>query len=149
VHRILLDTNIFISAIGWRGNPRKILEICIEGVATLVTSLTLYKELSRVLSEPEFEFIPVYEKEELMRVIIEVSDVVEPNFRVRVVRDDDADNRVIECALAGNVDFIVTGDKHLLKIRNIGDVKIVTCYEMLRILKTMAGTAISNEFSSE
>lgn len=55
-----------------------------------------------------------------------VADVVAPDFVLDVVKDDPDDNRVLECAVAGKADYIVSGDRHLLKLRAHADIPILT-----------------------
>ncbi|MFQ5888074.1 MAG: putative toxin-antitoxin system toxin component, PIN family [Candidatus Hydrothermarchaeales archaeon] len=57
-----------------------------------------------------------------------------PEKSISAIIEDDSDNRVLECAVSGGADYIVSGDKHLLKLKNHETTKIVTASEMLKIL---------------
>ena len=125
VHRVVLDTNVIVSAMGWRGPPRGILEQCIEGKLELLTSPALFAELTKVLEREKFHFIPREEREEFCLLFLELATVVEPDFVIDIIAEDDADNRVLECAVAGGADFIITGDKHLLTLKNYEQIQII------------------------
>jgi len=62
--------------------------------------------------------------------------MVMPEVRVDIVEEDTEDNRVLECALEARADFIVTGDKHLIKIREYKDVRIVRASEFLEAFRS-------------
>jgi putative PIN family toxin of toxin-antitoxin system len=120
--RILLDTSVLFSAYGFRGKPRALLDDVIDGVHDLVTSPALLAELARALYR-----IPGMDDARVRQAIVQlirISDVVEPARGPRVCRDPD-DDRVLECAVAGNVDLIVTGDEDLLCLAHYAGIPIV------------------------
>ncbi|MBS3100744.1 putative toxin-antitoxin system toxin component, PIN family [Candidatus Woesearchaeota archaeon] len=67
--------------------------------------------------------------------VINNSKIVEPSVKLDIVKDDSNDNKVLECAKEGKVDYIITNDGHLLKLKEFEGIKIVTPTEFLRILK--------------
>ena len=67
--------------------------------------------------------------------VINNSEIVEPSARLDIVEEDPDDNKVLECAKEGKVKYIITNDKHLLKLRKFEGIKIVTPEEFLRIFK--------------
>ncbi len=131
--RVVLDTNVLISAIGWRGNPRKVLTLCIEGKVGLLQSQETLKELKRVLQRERFNFIPVEKREVLLRHLTGISIKVTPNENVEVITEDPGDNKFLDCALAGKADYVVSGDKHLLELKEYRGIKIVTPSDLLKI----------------
>ena len=58
--KVVLDTNIFISALGWKGKPRKIFEMCLNGELDLITSPDILQELDRVMDYPRFSYISLF-----------------------------------------------------------------------------------------
>ncbi len=128
--RAVLDTNIYISAL-FGGNPEEVYLAALQGRFQLVTSPAILAELARTLrgkfSMPELD-ITSY-----IRQIGRHADVVRPRKRLRVVRDN-PDNRVLECALKGKASVIVSGDRHLLELREYQGIPILRPAEFLRRL---------------
>jgi putative PIN family toxin of toxin-antitoxin system len=78
-----------------------------------------------------------WEKQKIVQLITSISDVatVLKTTPWLKVLSDDPDNRILECALKARVDFLVTGDKHLLKLKNYGNFEIIKLANFLRILQ--------------
>jgi putative PIN family toxin of toxin-antitoxin system len=130
VSRILLDTDVVISALGFGGRPRVLLDEAIDGAHDLVTSPALLAELARTLSG--VLGMDDAHIRETIDLLIRVSDIVEPTQRLAVCRDP-ADDRVLECAVTGQVEYVATGDEDLLCIREFEGVRIVRVAEFERI----------------
>ena len=132
--KLVLDTNILISALGWDGNERRIFQkILSDDQIMLIVSEELLFELSDVLGRPKFNFISIEKKSEFLKSLIALSEIIEPIYKIDVV-DDHTDNKNIECALTGKADYIVTGDEHLLKLKLFKGIKIITAREYLEII---------------
>jgi len=131
---IVADTNVIVSALFWGGNESKIVHLVEEGKIKLLTSVALLDELKKVLM---YERFGLNEKEidDNVKYILTISEIISPKRRLRVIYEDPADNRVLECALAGTAAYIVSGDKHLLQLKKFGGAKIVRAKELLSILK--------------
>jgi putative PIN family toxin of toxin-antitoxin system len=111
--RVVLDTNIYISALLFGGIPNDIIAMAREGKITLLASSAILLEVGRVLQD-KFEF----KKRQVLDVIKEVrriAIVAQPQKKLDVIRADPSDNRVLECAIEGKTDYIVTGDKRHLR----------------------------------
>ncbi len=121
--RVLIDTNILISALVYGGKPQDLLELVIIKQITGITSLPLLVELVETLTR-KFNFSPqkVYQVERKIRKSFEF---VRPTKTLDVVRDKD-DNRVLEAAVEGDCDFIITGDRDLLELCKYKKIKIIT-----------------------
>jgi len=132
--KIVLDTNIFISAFGWGGNPNKIFEESLTDNLIIITSYEQFEELCRVLEYPRLGFTPE-QKSRIKRIIQGVAVFVSPLEKLQVVKEDPADNKIIEAAIAGKADYILTGDKHLLKLKEFRGIKIVSPEEFCKTFK--------------
>ncbi len=130
--KVALDTNILISALGWRGNPHKILQRVIEGELELFMSDEQFEELSRVLEYPKFAFSED-QKRRFKALISEIATFVRALKRLDIVEDDPSDNRILECALVANLDFIISGDEHLLSLGELGRMSILNASDFLKI----------------
>jgi putative PIN family toxin of toxin-antitoxin system len=121
----LYDTNIYISGTFWRGAPRQALHLAQLGEVEVVTCEQLLDELRRVLTRPDKPFCLTSDEAD---VVIEnvrgYARLVAPVRKVKVCRDPD-DDLVIECALAGGVQYIVTGDPDLKELKVFEGIQIV------------------------
>ena len=127
--RIVPDTNILISALVFGGLPLQILNLAIAGQIKLVTSSPLLGELDIKLLG---KFGWTSERTALSRAKLEaLCDIAVPTQTLNIVQSDPDDDRVLECALAGDADFIVTGDHHLLDLTNFRTVRIITARAFL------------------
>ena len=122
--RVVFDTNIFVSAFVIPGSlaEKAILKI-IEGDDTLLLSKEMLDELLHVLSN-KFD----RDREEISRLAVILSEMVEwvrPTLRISVLNDE-PDNRILECAVSGKADFIVTGDKKMLGLKEYEKTKIIS-----------------------
>jgi putative PIN family toxin of toxin-antitoxin system len=127
---IVLDTNVLISAILFGGMPRRILELAFRGEIQVCISEPIVEELRGVLRRPRFGF----SAELVQTIIVELiglADFISPSQKIEVVADDPDDNRILECAVEARADFIITGDSHLLKLKNFKDILIITPDEFL------------------
>lgn len=126
--KVVLDTNILISALLFGGKPRQILKLVLNKQIKAVTSLILLAELSDVLMK-KFDFS--LEKTSLFeQKIKKYFQVVYPTQTINILKDT-ADNRVLEAAKTGDCQIIVTGDKELLELKEYKEIKILTADEFL------------------
>ena len=117
----------------WRGSEFRLLSAVVERKAILFSSPALLSEFARVLS---YERIRPFVGDP--RVLIEklesIAIFVKPKEGVTVVKEDPQDDKVLECALAADADFIISGDKHLLKLRKFRGILIITTPQALEKL---------------
>ena len=123
--RVVLDTNVIISAIIFSGKPRTVLEAAIKGEICLCISEEILNELNQVLKRPKFSF-PLEIIQSIVNELLLISDLIVPSRKIIVIESDPADNMILECAVEANVDYIVTGDSHLLKLGSFENIKIIT-----------------------
>ena len=126
-----LDTNILISALGWIGNPKQVFDKIVDGEVKLVISDEQFNELSRTLEYPKFQFTKD-QKDRFKSLILGIATFVKPIERIDVIKEDPDDNMILECAVAGKADYIVTGDPDLLELKEFRGVRIVTAREFLK-----------------
>lgn len=131
--KIVTDTNVIVSAVHFGGPPEEILLLANNGGIELFLSPFILDETARVL-EKKLQ----WERGRIRRLIEaleEVSTIIEPRPEASVVRDDEADNRILDCAVEAKADFLVTGDKrHLLPLKRHKGIRIVTPRECLDAL---------------
>ena len=127
-----------VSGLLWLGNPGRLLEAASLGRVTLYTSLALLAELSSTLSRPKLAR-PIMRSaltlDDLLGRYLNVAVVVEPSSVPRVVPDDPDDDQVLACALAAQVEMIVSGDKHLLDLGgHYQNIPIVTPAQAVQLI---------------
>ena len=131
--RVVLDTNVLVSAfIKYGGNEWRILRKAILGEIILITSDEIIEEFESVISRPKFG----YSKErvnEMKNFITSASRTVVPDERFNIVKDDPSDNKIIECGVAGNVNYIISGNKHLINLKEFRGIKIVKGKEFIDV----------------
>lgn len=127
----ILDTNVLISAFGWDGNEKKALEAALSGRFRMATSPILLEEFRCVASHPRLKF-SWPKVEEFLNAVLEVAYVLEVLPSLAVARDY-SDNRVLECAIKANADYIITGDKDLLSMKEFKGIRIVTAEAFLKL----------------
>jgi len=122
--RVVFDTNIFVSAFVIPGSlaEKAILKV-FEGNDILLLSKEMLDKLLRVLSSKFGR-----DREEISRLAVILSEMVEwvrPTLRISVLNDE-PDNRILECAFSGKADFIVTGDKKMLEVKEYEKRRIIS-----------------------
>lgn len=135
--RIVIDTNVLLSALLWGGTPRLIIEALRSESAQLFVSEALLAEFDSVLARPKFAVIiqktrksPAGLSAALRTLAV---TIVAPPLAKQVCRDAN-DDVVLACALAANADAIVTGDEDLLVLQSFQQIPIVTPVAMLALL---------------
>ena len=136
--RVVLDTNVLVSAILSRGNPPdSILRAWRRGSFELVTSSPLMRELENVLTRPRIRRRLRWSTEERTAFVAALREgalVVTTEGELSVIQADPADNRVLEAAVGAGADYIVSGDRHLLELGSYESVRIVTPARFLAII---------------
>ena len=132
--RVVLDSNVFISAVLFGGKPREILDLAIKGLIGIAVSDDILDEIKGALEGKKFQF-PMKSVYASMREIEDLAELVEPKERIEAVPDDPEDNRVLECAAESGSNVIVSGDSHLLALRSFGKIKITNPDEFLRLFR--------------
>lgn len=132
--KVVLDTNVLISSIISDGKSRELLKKGIANQYRIITSDLILKELETVLCRPKFKT----RQEEVNRIIHalnKTAHVVAVKTTIKAVKKDPQDDMIIETALDGEAQIIVTGDNHLLALERFQEIRIITIEEMLTYLK--------------
>lgn len=138
--KIVLDTNVVISGFLIPGGPPgKIVDLWAENKLTVVVSQALIEEYFDVLLRPKFKRAgTIIERQDLLMGLLEMENsiFVYPGIRLDVIREDPEDNRVLECAVEGKVQYIISGDEHLLALKEFQGIVIVSPAEFITVFKT-------------
>jgi putative PIN family toxin of toxin-antitoxin system len=122
--RVVFDTNILVSAfVTARGRGEAALLRTLEGTDRLLVSKAIIDELLGVLARKFSR-----DREQLARIAVFLADIgelVDPELKIHRLADD-PDNRILECAVDGHADAIVTGDRALLQLKNFEGIPIPT-----------------------
>ena len=132
--RVVLDTNTMISALGWKGKPHQVLGMCMRKQIELILSSPIIDELEVVMNYPKFGFSEEI-KREFLAELIECATIVSPVEKVQVIANDPEDNKFLECAITGEANYIVSGDRHLLNLRQYRGIPIVNASDYLKALQ--------------
>jgi putative PIN family toxin of toxin-antitoxin system len=140
--RIVLDTNVVMSALLWRGTPYRLLAtIRLRPSVQLFSSTALLEELTDILTRP-----PAIKRLALINQTaatliadyVEVIELVAPTAVPRVVPGDIDDDHVIAAAVTAQANLIVSGDrKHLLPLGTHADIAIIDAAEALRRIEAI------------
>ncbi len=125
----VLDTNLLISGVLWKGIPFQLLRWAENGELVIYTSLEILAEVHRVLHYPKFEkIINTVERSpnDLFAKLISLCTLIRVTRTVKGVCVDPDDEKFLSCALSANCDVLVSGDKHLLDIGKYRSVRILT-----------------------
>ena len=129
--KVTVDTNFLISATQWDYSvAHKLLKKFILSGVKIFTTQDIFDETAEVL-ERDFK----YSKSEAKNIIEKIllfADPAEPKQKVDVIKDDPDDDKVVECAIESSSDYIITYDKHLLKLKEYNGIKIVKPEEILK-----------------
>ena len=127
--RTVLDTNVIISsALG--GALVLILERWDKGEFTVIVTSDILREYFEVLNRPKFK-LKQETIDKITRYIYQFSEFVIPEETIKLIEADPADDKFLEAAIAGKVDFIVSGDTHLLELKEFRSIPILSGREFM------------------
>ena len=131
--KVVLDTNVVVSAILWGGTPRKLFDLADAGQITLFTSIELLRELTGILSRDKFSERILASNQSIDQIVdgyAAYTEIVRPITTPRVAPDSD-DDVVLGTALAACAEIIVTGDRPFLSVGRWQAIDLVTVGEAL------------------
>jgi len=131
--RVCLDTNILVSALLFGGKPEEILDLAARKQINIISSPIILAELQQVLIN-KFMWTDNDAKQSL-KSLMEILTLVVPQQKINKIKYG-PDNRILECAVEGKADFIISGDKkHLLPLSEFKEIKIITASQLLKIVR--------------
>ena len=126
--RVVFDTNIYLSAFTFGGKPEVLFEMARADSIQLIVSTSIRAELASIMKN---KF--AWDDEDIREILMVIgwhAELVKPGMRLRVL-EDDADNRVLECAVEGRAEWIISGDHHLLSLKEFRGIPIVRVSDFL------------------
>jgi hypothetical protein len=135
---LVLDTNVIVSALlSPAGHPAEIINLWEAEKIEVVSSPPLLIELERVLQYPRVQKYLKRTQSDVdafLRQFKKIAITVEPQMTLDIIKEDPADNRVLECAVAGEASYIISGNDHPLKIKEYKGIVILKPAEFLTLV---------------
>jgi uncharacterized protein len=135
--RAVIDTNVLIAGLLWRGPPHALLEQVRTGTVSMVSSTVLLAELADVIGRPKFDAILARtntSRERSLAEIARLAEVIEPPPLPQPVCRDPDDDQVLALALAAKAEMIVSGDNDLLSLASFEGIPIVAPAEAIALI---------------
>jgi putative PIN family toxin of toxin-antitoxin system len=129
--KIIVDTNILISAIGWEGKPRELFRRIVDSEYVLFISNKQLGEIKRVLNYPKFRFMQE-QKDKFLKIVFQLANIVDTKTELNIIKGDPPDNMLLECAVEAGAKYIVSGDKHLKKLKRYKNITIISVSDFLK-----------------
>lgn len=131
--KVVIDTNVFVSGLNFKGKPREILDLIWKEEIKVCISAFILRELEKVL-----EKVFGWDKERIGSTVGRIKDKtieVQPKVKISVIKEKNDDNRILECAVQGKAQYVVSGDKHhLLPLSEYQGINILSPAEFLEII---------------
>ena len=131
--KVVIDTNVFVSGLTFKGNPREVLDLVWRGDIEACISSFILRELEETLKK-DFG----WDRDQIKHIIEKIKSKttrVHPKSKVSIIKEKDDDNLILECAIEGKVQYLISGDrKHLLPLKEYQRTQIVSPAEFLKLL---------------
>ena len=134
--RITVDTNVLVSATFWHGASEKIIDKVENKKIILVLSEQILEEYYRVLEYEEIQEKIRDKHLEMKKALLRIgaiAEIIETKTKVDLIKEDPTDNKILECAVDGKVNFVISKDHHLLDYKEFNGIKILSPEEFLKI----------------
>ncbi len=131
---VVADSNIYVSALEFGGQPERFLRLAEAGVFRLFISEAILTEVVKVLRSDKFRW-PEEDLAKAQRQITRITNPVQPTETLHVITADPDDDRILECAAAAQSDYIVSGDKHLLTLKQHRKARILKVTDFITRLE--------------
>ena len=136
--RVVFDTNILFSSVGWLGSPHHCVQAARQGRCLSLTSEAILAEFTEKLQlKRGFDSAKATEAADEIRSF---SRTIITSGTLRVIADDPDDDAVLECAVAGQADYLVSGDRHLLALSRYQNIQIIRAADFLALLHSKPGS---------
>jgi len=134
--KVVLDTNVLVSALIKAGKPGELLFKIAEGKVQLILSRCILEEFIEVADDPRIgRYVDQEDIIAFLRVVGSVAKIVRVRSKFKVVKEDPDDDIILRTACDGRADYVVSGDSYLLSLGEFRGIRIVTVDEMLMLLK--------------
>ncbi|KKW46208.1 putative toxin-antitoxin system toxin component, PIN family [Candidatus Kaiserbacteria bacterium RIFCSPHIGHO2_02_FULL_59_21] len=137
--RVILDTNVLISAFLWRGAPAEIFFLAKEGKLAICVNKEILQEFESVLAYSKFASRLQKIRRTPSHIIDEFVEIAESypsiGFPRPQVVSDPSDDIFLACALVAGAEFIISGDRHLLKLKTFSDIPIIQPAQFLKRMR--------------
>lgn len=135
-HESGINTNVLVSALIKSGKPRDLFFKLTEN-KQLVLSKAILEEFLEVTEDPKVaKYISQQDVTVFLNAVGSAAKIVKVISEFTAVKEDPDDDIIVQTAYDGGADYIVSGDRHLLAVKEFKGIKIVTIDEMLIILNT-------------
>src|SRR3989338_5958904 len=133
--KVVIDSNVIISApLAKESNPAKIFEFLTQDEIKNFSSEDIIKEITEVFQRDKIKkILPSHKSKFIIEQFKKCSTLIKPSVKLSVITDDIADNKILECAVTAKADYIISGDEHLIKIKQYKNIKIVPPKEFIDI----------------
>ena len=132
--RALLDTNVLISSIFWKGSPRKVVDAASSFKFEALISIFILQEIERVLLRPPFLLPPIRIQQILRDILSYKKNINEKILKRKITVRDLQDQKILEAAIGSKAQFLITGDNDLLVLKNIQNLTIISPSDFLTLL---------------
>lgn len=132
--KVVVDTNVVISGVFFGGNPGRVLEAWRDGKIELFVSAEVLDEYRRVGERLEDQF-PRVSLAPFLALVLANATIVEPAVLPKPVSRDPNDDPFIACAVAGNCDANISGDRHLLEISGYEGIEVLTPRQLIEVIE--------------
>ncbi len=134
--KVVFDTNVLISALIKTGKPRRLFSLATKGIVQLVLSKDLLEEFIEIVDEPKIKKYANQDViDDFLHILGNSSKIIGVKSRFNVVKEDPDDDVVLRTAVDGKVEYIVSGDNHLLALGEFRGIRIISIEEMLTLLE--------------
>jgi putative PIN family toxin of toxin-antitoxin system len=141
-YRIVVDTNVLVSAVlNQHGSPALVIDAVLDGKFLLISSHAVLGEAKRVFSYPKLQKllekngIDSKETDELLKKLAQITVFVPGKTRISSIASDPSDNIFLSCAVEGQADFIISGDRHLTDLGEFQGIRIASPKEFLDLVE--------------
>ncbi len=133
VRKVVLDTNILVSALLFSGELSKIVDLWKTGRIIPVVSRETFEEFRNVLEYPKFSLTEKEIKAIIEDEVLPFFDTVDTVHNVRGICRDPGDDKFLACALSAAADYVVSGDRDLCELDRYKSIKIINAADFLGI----------------
>ncbi len=136
--KVVLDTNVIISGLLWKGPPSRILDLGKNGFFQICLTPKLLQEIEEVLHYDRLS-IPLImagrQSKEIIESLEQSGTILPDPSRICIIKEDPTDNIVLGAALSHQADYIISGDKHLLQLKTFQNILILSPRQFLKVTK--------------